>query len=207
MKLFVVILFASMIYVNYIANSKPLGGITTGEISDKYNTLFTPSGFTFSIWGLIYLLIFVFVISYTLGNINSTTNIELLGVLFIITCILNISWLFCWHYDRILLSTIVMVILLVSLLMILQLTNPEGIVKATFSIYAGWISVALIANISILLFKHDITFFMNNEYLSFYSVLIISLLIGGYMVVIEKNYYYGGVFLWAYVGIISKFIR
>mgnify|MGYP000890446844 FL=1 len=204
-KIIVVLSFIVMIYVNYLANSKPLGGISTGEISNKYNTLFTPSGFTFSIWGIIYLLVFAFVITFVIAKPDASTNMELLGILFIVTCIINIGWLFCWHFDKILLSTIVMILFLLTLLSILQITDPQGIAYATFSVYSGWISVALIANISILLFKYNISIFMRNESLWLFIILFISVVIGGYMVLIQKNYFYGAVFLWAYFGIAMKF--
>ena len=56
-------LYSVMIYTNYLANALPIGGITTGEVSDLLDYLFTPSGFTFSIWGVIYLSLFTFLIS------------------------------------------------------------------------------------------------------------------------------------------------
>lgn len=204
-KIIAVVSFILMIYVNYLANSKPLGGISTGEISNKYNTLFTPSGFTFSIWGIIYLLVFTFVISFVVAKPEASTNTELLAILFIVTCLMNIGWLFCWHFDKILLSTFVMILFLATLLSILQFTNPQGIAYATFSVYSGWISVALIANISILLFKYNITFFMRNESLWLFIILFISVVIASFMVIIEKNYFYGAVFIWAYFGIAMKF--
>lgn len=207
LKIIVVLSFVAMIYMNYLANAKPLGGISTGEISDKYPTMFTPSGFTFSIWGIIYLLVLAFVVVFITTSQDALPNMTLLGILFIISCVLNIGWLLCWHFDKIFLSTIVMVVFLITLLSILQFTAPEGITYITFSVYAGWISVALIANVSILIFKYDISFFMNNESLWFYIILGISLIIGSYMVIIQKNYYYGLVFLWAYFGIASKYIN
>jgi hypothetical protein len=42
-----------MIVLNVLANALPLGGRTTGEISDAYPNLFAPAGYTFAIWGLI----------------------------------------------------------------------------------------------------------------------------------------------------------
>jgi len=207
LKVIVVLIFIFMIYMNYLANSKPLGGISTGEISDKYNTLFTPSGFAFSIWGIIYLLVLAFVVVFVTAQEGTLPHMNLLGILFIISCALNIVWLLCWHFDKILLSTVIMILFLVTLLSILQFTSPEGITFATFSVYAGWISVALIANISILLFKYDVGLFMNHESLWLYIILGISLLISGYMVVIEKNYYYGVVFIWAYFGIAMKYVN
>ena len=206
-KVIVVLSASFMIYMNYLANAKPLGGISTGEISDKYNTMFTPSGFTFSIWGIIYILVIVFVFTFTTSKQGDIPNMNLLGILFIVTCILNSTWLLSWHFDRIFLSTVIMVLFLITLLSILQFTAPIGITYITFSVYAGWISVALIANISILLFKYDISLFMSNETLWLYVILGVSVIIGGYMVIIEKNYYYGVVFLWAYFGIAMKYIN
>lgn len=207
LKVGVVLSFLVMIYINYLANSKPLGGISTGDISNKYNTLFTPSGFTFSIWGVIYILILIFVFIFVTSNSTTLPNMELLGILFIISCLLNSVWLFSWHFDRIILSTIIMISFLVTLICILKFTSPEGITFATFSIYAGWISVALIANISILLYKYDIPIFTSNASVWFYIVITISLLLGSYMVLFEHNYYYGSVFVWAYIGIAMKYLN
>ncbi len=57
-----VIGFIVVIIVNYLAVSIPLGGMTTGQLSDLYPNLFVPAALTFSIWGLIYLLFLGFVV-------------------------------------------------------------------------------------------------------------------------------------------------
>ncbi len=57
-----IVAFIAVLVVNYLAVSLPLGGMTTGALSDLYPNLFTPAGLTFSIWGLIYLALFGFVI-------------------------------------------------------------------------------------------------------------------------------------------------
>lgn len=46
--------FAAVLAVNYLANSLPLNGKNTGELSDLYPNLFVPAGLTFAIWGVIY---------------------------------------------------------------------------------------------------------------------------------------------------------
>ena len=51
-----------VVLVNALANGLPLGGQSTGEVSAKYESLFTPAGYAFAIWGLIYLALFAFVI-------------------------------------------------------------------------------------------------------------------------------------------------
>lgn len=207
-KLFVLILYVGMIYMNYYANAKPLGGISTGEISDKYNTLFTPSGFTFSIWGIIYILVGIFVFQVVINNLYITPKIDIVIYLFMISTILNVSWLFSWHYDRILLSAIIMILFLIVLLTILNRIQPSNTLSyITFSIYSGWISVALIANISILITKYNISFFMNNQWFFFILILLVSLGIMISMFIKTSNYYYCGVYLWAYFGILMKFIK
>jgi len=45
--------------INYLANAIPIADKNTGEVSDLYETLFAPAGFTFAIWGIIYLLLLV----------------------------------------------------------------------------------------------------------------------------------------------------
>lgn len=208
-KILVILSFIGMIYVNYLANAKPLGGNDTGEISARYNTLFTPSGFTFSIWGVIYLLLLVFIVNYTLLDKATfiDSNMTVIGILFIVSCAFNASWLFAWHFDKIALSTVIMIGFLVVLFSILQTTTNSGITYLAFSVYTGWVSVALIANISITLFKYDIKLFMNNEWFWFYTIIVISIGIGLWMALIEMNYWYAAVFLWAYFGIAMKYAK
>ena len=62
LKISVAIGYTTMIFVNFLANALPIGGVTTGEASDSFGNLLTPAGVTFSIWGLIYFLL----LGYTL---------------------------------------------------------------------------------------------------------------------------------------------
>lgn len=207
LTIFAAITFVAMLVINYLANSLPIGGNTTGDISGDYSTLFTPPGFTFSIWGIIYLLLFVFVILLFASDDVITVNKEPILLLFIVINLLNMGWLFSWHYDKILLSTIVMFLLLGTLLTTITLiAKSDTFTYAAFSIYAGWISVASVANVAILITKRGIPFFLDNQPIWFGLILAITLLIGGYMLIKERNYYYASVFLWAYLGIASKFI-
>jgi len=57
------LLFIGVIAVNALANILPINGYNTGQISAFYPNAFVPAGFTFSIWGVIYLLL----LSYTIG--------------------------------------------------------------------------------------------------------------------------------------------
>lgn len=52
-----VLAFVAVLVVNYLAVTLPIGGMTTGALSDLYPNLFTPAGITFSIRGIIYLFL------------------------------------------------------------------------------------------------------------------------------------------------------
>jgi len=195
-----------MLVVNYLSNAIPIGGRTQSDISEAYPSLFTPAGFTFSIWGIIYLLLITFTIFLFANTSTLTSNKSTILILFNMINLLNALWLVLWHTDRILFSTIVMLALLGSLLAILTLVSRNNsFAFATFSIYAGWISVATVANIAILLVKLDIPLFMNNQQFFFGLTLFITFIITAYMLFKEGNFYFTGVFIWAYIGIISKF--
>jgi tryptophan-rich sensory protein len=85
--------------VNALAGTTLLGGRTTGEVSDLYANLFTPAGYVFGIWGIIYALLAVFVIYQALPNQQSKPFQAKIGALFILSSIFNVVWLFLWQYD------------------------------------------------------------------------------------------------------------
>lgn len=151
MKYLNLIAFVFMITMNYLANALPMNGRTTGELSDQYPNLFTPAGITFSIWGVIYLLLLVFIVVQLWDTQQKL--VSTLGWAFAISALLNGLWIVAWHYERPLLSVIIMLGLLASLIYINRqlLGMPFSITKLTFGIYLGWICIATIANITALL--------------------------------------------------------
>lgn len=162
LRLLNVVALVAVLATNYAATALPLNGRDTGAISDAYPVLFTPAGYVFAIWGLIYLLLIGFV-AYQLRP--APADVERLGRingLFLLGALANVAWLFCWHYDVLWLSEVFMLTLLGSLIGIyLRLgigTVPRSgasrwLVDLPFSVYLGWISVATIANTAILLYS------------------------------------------------------
>jgi len=151
--------FALVIAFNVLSNALPLNGQTMPEISAKYPTLFTPAGFTFSIWGVIYLALLVFVIFQGLPAQRTSRVIAGIGPLFRLNCLANASWIVVWHYDLVATSVLVMLVILATLIMIyrklVSTIATAGLVEHAalylpFSIYTSWITVATIANISVL---------------------------------------------------------
>lgn len=142
--------YALMVLINYLANALPFNGQTTGEVSAKLDVLFTPAGYVFGIWGLIYLLLGIWIVRQWLRGEQSELLTRFITPLFVASCLLNSVWIVLWHYEYFLLTVIVMIALLVTLIMIYRKvwSTNSRLDKVTFSIYLGWISVATIANIS-----------------------------------------------------------
>jgi hypothetical protein len=154
--------FVLMILMNFLANLLPLNGKTTGEISDNYENLFVPSGATFSIWGVIYLLLFVFTLYQASSFFNkrpslANTVVRQINIWYLASSIFNTLWIMAWHYELLPVSVAIMWLLLLSLILThFGLSNINDflpkrdrlLTKAAFGIYLGWISVATIANMS-----------------------------------------------------------
>ena len=143
------------IVVNVLANALPIAGKTTGQVSDKYFSLFTPAGFTFSVWGLIYLALVAFVVYQALPPQRRDESLAGLSVPFKVSCVANALWLVTWHLEWLVPSFMLMLLLLSMLVRIyrtLGTTDASAAVRwlvaAPFSLYLGWISVATIANAS-----------------------------------------------------------
>ena len=74
-QILVLITFITMIVVNTLATTLPINGIDPGQVSDSYPNLFAPAGITFSIWGIIYILLALFSF-YQLGIINKKDEVS-----------------------------------------------------------------------------------------------------------------------------------
>jgi benzodiazapine receptor len=143
--------------VNSLANILPINGMNTGEVSSLYPSLFTPAGFTFSIWSVIYLLLIGFVIAQF--SIQNKPYFTELSLWFLASCGFNMSWILVWHYQLIYASVLIMLLLLFSLTKIFLLIQQNKLsiwkerlfIKLPFTFYLSWICVATIANISALL--------------------------------------------------------
>ncbi len=154
--------FAIMLSLNFLAVALPLNGKSTGELSEKYPNLFVPSGATFSIWGIIYLLLLIFTF-YQASTLFSTrtsrvnTLVQKIGIWYFLSSLLNASWILVWHFELVPISVAVMLVMLVSLIVVnFAIYNGSAnlslwerfITKAPFGVYLGWICVATIANVT-----------------------------------------------------------
>lgn len=159
------IAFLATLFVNYWVNSGALNGKTVGQISNQYDTLFTPAGYAFSIWGIIYLLIAGF-IGYQWYNWATGKGYDARksGLLLPLANVLNGLWVFAWISELTGLSVIVMVLLLFTLTELVVRLDMERWDAPTdvlvfvwwpIALYLGWIILATVANIAAFLTKMD----------------------------------------------------
>ena len=204
-----ILAFIFMIVMNFLANYLPLNNITTAEISDKYYNIFTPAGFTFIIWGVIYISLLLLVVYLIWGAIKGKESpvqaISDIGWYFAASSVLNGVWIFTWHYDLIVASLAVMVALLLSLVLLYRrLRNGE--VEGSgyllpFSIYLGWISVATIANVATLTVKLNWGGLGLSPEFWLSVLLVVIIALAAYMILRIRDSVYGLVILWALAGI------
>jgi translocator protein len=144
--------------VNALANILPFNGQTTGAISDRFQVYFTPAGYVFAIWGVIYLGLLFFSVYQLLPSQAADPVLGRVRILYLISALANCLWIFLWHYNQLNATGVVMLVLLLSLVaiyLILGIGHVGGraesrwerwLVHLPFSIYLGWISVATIAD-------------------------------------------------------------
>lgn len=150
----------AVIFWNYWSNTGAINGNTVGGLSDKYANLFTPAGYAFAIWGLIFLGLLVLVVNQLRlafrGGTHSETILQI-GPWLTIANLGNAVWLWFWLHEHIGWSVVVMLVILFSLLMIVLRLNmerwdaPLSVIATVWwpiCFYSGWIAVATIANIS-----------------------------------------------------------
>ena len=201
-KLGVTFSYGLMIFLNGLANALPINGQTTGAISDRYENLCAPAGVTFAIWGLIYILLGIYVVLVWRDQ-NEGNNIKR-QTLFIISSLLNGAWILSWHYDAIGLSLLIMIGLLVTLIFLaLAIDRTHYYIRIIFHLYLGWITVATIANVTIYLVFLNQSFLKPDDLWTVF-ILWIGVIIGLLAAHKLKSITYLMVLSWAYIGIYIK---
>jgi len=203
--------------VNYLSNALPLNGKTAGQLSDEIPNLFVPAGLTFAIWGIIYILLIMFA-AYQARDLFKKEKIETpfikkTSYYFFLAGLANMSWIFAWHYQQVLLSVLIMLVLFGSLIKIyLNLEIGKEIVsrkerifiQVPISVYLGWITVATIANVTAFLVTINWNGLGISEVIWTMIVIIVALIITLLMIITRKDVAYSLVVVWALLGIYIK---
>jgi hypothetical protein len=210
------LLFVGVIAVNALANILPINGYNTGQISAFYPNAFVPAGFTFSIWGVIYLLLLSYTIGYTYFSLKRQAYpkayrfIEHVNTYFLLTCIFNMAWIVAWHYLQIELSVLIMLLFLSTLIQLFLKTKSMAhdlnliqrfILQTPFIVYLGWISVATIANITALLVAYKWTALSIAPVYWSAAMILIAIVLAAVMLIKFKAVPFALVVAWALWGI------
>lgn len=203
--------FFATIYLNYLYGSGAGGRKSVGEVSRQFETLITPAGYAFSIWGLIYLLLFGFLcyqwVSYFKGNPQKSLTPTFIW--FSLSNILNGLWIIVWTQEMIDVSVLVIFGLLVTLIFwakSLQVGSKNSqfyvLIGLPICVYMGWIIVASVVNVSVLFYQSG--WLMKQEVLMTVLTLIVATLIFLWLVVKSYLLVPSWVGIWAFVATIVK---
>ncbi|MEX2502951.1 MAG: tryptophan-rich sensory protein [Trueperaceae bacterium] len=164
LRLAVIASVVAVIGMNVAANALPLFGRATGAISDAYPTPFTPAGYVFSIWGVIYLGQIVYAVWQATPAGRADPRTASVAPWVIASGAMNVSWLILWHAELVAWAVLPIVALLSCVAVVYEklraapskgdpAADSAGVVRWTaqipFAIYFGWLSVATIANVAV----------------------------------------------------------
>lgn len=209
-RLIMILSLVLTLVVNILANALPINGLTTGEISDRFPILFVPAGYVFSIWGLIYLALIGFAIYTLMPNGRQDEKIDAIAWWFVAANLFNTAWILLWHYEQFTLTLIPIFGLLISLAAIYLILNvgksqrkmvTKLLVELPFSIYLGWGTVAVVANVSQALYFNGWRGAPLSEPLWAVIMLVVASILGLLMIFTRKEVAYPLVLTWAFVGI------
>lgn len=202
------IVLAVTLVVNALSATGFVNGTTQSDVSNAYFTLITPSGFTFSIWSVIYGLLIVSLIvmylkrdePYYQRAINNITP------LFIISCLLNMTWIVMFSFVLVELSTLVILAYAVILALICKqlLAMHDGehfLLPLTFGLYTGWLMIATVVNVATALVKIDWNGFGIPDSIWAVIILIVAAILVMYVAYATANAVLPLSVAWAYYGI------
>ena len=208
----VVALYLVTVFVNYASTVFLFGDSDTGDVSDKYSTLFTPAGYAFSIWGLIYLALGVYVFYQAFWARPDQNLYDRLAPWLMVNLLFNSLWLPTFQYELIALSVLFMLVILGTLVQLqIILTQDTTLpareragVRVPFSLYLGWISVATITNLAVFVKYSGWEIPDASESTWVVIMAVVGALLAFLVARATRDWIYPLVFVWAYVAIAVK---
>jgi len=131
-------------------------GATNTELSKKYQTLVTPAGWAFAIWGPIFIWEAVFVVAQFFPQFRQTKTVLQVSPWWWALCACQSVWTLVFAQDWVTASLCFMFSILVSLLGICWTTDGQEmrtaeyfLLRAPFSLQLGWIIVASTLSVNV----------------------------------------------------------
>jgi hypothetical protein len=188
-----------------------LGDNPVGTTGTDSNPLIVPSGYAFSIWGLIYLGLIIFPIYHWFKTPQNQHKLwGRIHSWYTINVVCNGLWLVCASYDWLWLTVAIIIIMLMNLVMInrdmIRIEEVEGVQhywleKFPFSIYFAWITLATALNISSALAFYNWNGLGISEINWTIVIMIVAAAIAGHIAYHKRDRAYAGVVIWAFIAI------
>mmetsp|Transcript_30858 Transcript_30858/g.50979 ORF Transcript_30858/g.50979 Transcript_30858/m.50979 type:complete len:312 (-) Transcript_30858:122-1057(-) len=210
--------YTANVLVTYsVGNGVFPGAQSNSDLSAKYQTLVTPAGWAFAIWGIVFLSQAIFAIAQLLPSMRAIDLVQRgVGWNYVIVCIAQIAWGFIFAYEFIELSVVAMLCILVFLVRTvvrqtkIVMEEEEGtaairdfwLLQFPFSIHCGWITAASFVNISVLLVKLQAS--SNLQYYTAIASLMHLLMIAGFALFYASEYVIPSVLAWATLAIYAE---
>jgi hypothetical protein len=204
---------------SYLTRLNMINDVDVAEMSHRFPSLFTPADLTFTIWGLIYFLLFIFCIYHLITAFKyplshpANENTRKLGGMFILCNLATAAWLYCWTHAWLGFSLVLILLQLIILMSInihLKIYNRDAstasklFTQLPLSIWFGWITVAAIAGTDIYLLAMGWQGLHLTQQRWTVMLIAFTVLIGLCMVFGRRNIFYGLVIIWALCGIILR---
>lgn len=148
------IVYALTLLGNAVIEGGQVGGNTSASVAYGVFTWFTPAGYVFAIWSVIYVALIVWLVAYTRNAATRPKGFTATSLLFIASCVLNVLWLALWHFEAVGISFIVILaewVVLAALYLNVRRTATRGSEWIPISMYTAWVTVATLANMAILI--------------------------------------------------------
>lgn len=197
--------------VNFLGGTGRINDASQEDVSNMYHTLITPAGFTFSIWGIIYGLLFISLVLMLIKEKETYYKkaMDQIAPLLGIGFVANMIWIISFSYLQIGLSTIFIFIYLFSLTLIVQRLRhlsdqKHWFLGLTFGLNSGWLFIATVVNIATYLVQIEWEGFGLAENTWTLIIMIVALLLAGFVQFQVKNAAFTLPIAWAFFGIYQE---
>jgi translocator protein len=202
--------------INALSQILPFNNQTSAQIANQFNpnNYFLPANYVFSIWSVIYVGLIAFAVWQALPAQKENPRLRSVGYWFVASCVANCVWLFLFHWNQFALSTVAMVALIASLVVIYRrirtgspaISTAERLcLRFPFSVYLGWITVALVANITFVLLDAGWDGFGIAYSTWGVIMIVVAGLIAAAFAYLNRDIVYAAVLLWSFFGINRRF--
>lgn len=188
------VLLVLTLIINALGGTGQINDLSQGEVSDMYKTLITPAGFAFSIWSVIYGLLFISLIVLIIKSEDRYYRkvIDSITPYLWVSFITNMLWIITFSYLQIGISTVFIAVYLISLTLIVQKLkqlhdNDHWLVPLTFGLNTGWLFIATVVNIAAFLVQIEWNGFGITDETWALIIIPVALILSGVVMLSLKN--------------------